>query len=158
MAVNQGIRSTDLLKLCVKDVEDLKIGEKFFFKEGKTGKQNFIFMNRNTHQALHLYLKFQNMYGSDGYLFPSRSGSNPITLKQFGRLIKEWCHYARVKNLSEYGVRSLRKTFGRLEFENSDNSNVVTLLKERFNHSSESMTIKYLNITTADMEMIFSDK
>ncbi len=74
MAVNQGIRSTDLLKLRVKDVEDLKIGEKFFFKEGKTGKQNFIFMNRNTHQALHLYLEFQNMYGSDGYLFPSRKG------------------------------------------------------------------------------------
>jgi len=31
------------------------------------------------------------------------------------------------------------------------------LLKERFNHSSESMTIKYLNITTTDMESIFTD-
>jgi hypothetical protein len=63
-----------------------------------------------------------------------------------------------VKNPDEYGVRSLRKTFGRLEFEASGSSNVVTLLKERFNHASESMTIKYLDITTSDMEGLFSEK
>ncbi|MBF0231985.1 MAG: tyrosine-type recombinase/integrase, partial [Desulfamplus sp.] len=158
MAINQGIRSTDLLKIRIRDVENLPIGEKFFFKEGKTGKQNFVFMNKNTYDAVHLYMESLSSYGPDDYLFCSRSGNNAITLQQFGRLIKDWCSYARIKEPAEYGIRSLRKTFGRLEFESSGNSNVVTLLKERFNHSSESTTIKYLNITTADMEMIFSDK
>lgn len=157
-AINQGIRSTDLLNIRIRDVENLPVGEKFFFKEGKTGKQNFVFMNKNTHEAVHLYLDSLQAYDRDDFLFTSRTGNKAITLQQFGRLIKEWCIFARIKEPADYGIRSLRKTFGRLEFENSDNANVVPLLKERFNHSSESMTIKYLNITTADMEMIFSDK
>ncbi|MBF0205019.1 MAG: hypothetical protein HQK67_12110 [Desulfamplus sp.] len=97
-------------------------------------------------------------YDPDRFLFESRTGNKSITLQQFGRLIKNWCQYAKVTNPDAYGVRSLRKTFGRLEFEASDSSNVVTLLKERFNHASESMTIKYLDITTSDMEGLFSEK
>lgn len=158
MAINQGIRSTDLLKITIKDIEGLQEGEKFLFKEGKTGKMQFVYMNSSTYDALHLYLNSMTDYDPDRFLFESRTGSKSITLQQFGRLIKNWCQYAKVKNPDEYGVRSLRKTFGRLEFEASDSSNVVTLLKERFNHSSESMTIKYLDITTSDMEGLFSEK
>lgn len=158
MAINQGLRSTDLLTVRIKDVENLAVGDKFTFKEGKTGKLNFIFINSSTYDAIHLYIDSLQGYDPDSFLFTSRTGDEPITLQQFGRLVKEWCRYAKIKNPSNYGVRSLRKTFGRLEFESSKSSNIVTLLKERFNHSSESMTIKYLNIKTVDMEKIFSDK
>jgi len=158
MAINQGIRSTDLLKIKISDVETLQVGEKLSFKEGKNGKLQFVYMNNSTHEALHFYLDSMKDYDPDRFLFESRTGDKAITLQQFGKLIKDWCQYAKIKNPDEYGVRSLRKTFGRLEFEASGSSNVVTLLKERFNHASESMTIKYLDITTSDMEGLFSEK
>jgi len=157
MAINQGIRSTDLLSLRIKDVEGLNLGEKYTFKEGKTGKLQFVYMNNATHEALHLYLDSMKDYTPDDFLFKSRSGSKAITLPYFCSLIQKWCVYAQIKNPNDYGVRSLRKTFGRVNFDISTDPRIVTLLKERFNHSSESMTIKYLNITTADMESIFTD-
>lgn len=157
ISINQGIRSTDLLKIRIKDLEPLSIGDRYTFKETKTGKANFIQMNNATHEALHTYLDSIKNYDPDQFLFVSRKGNNAITLQQFGRLIKTWCVYAKIKNPGDYGVRSLRKTFGRLTFEKSDNPRILALLKERFNHMSEAVTIRYLDITTKDMESIFDD-
>ncbi|WP_051957803.1 tyrosine-type recombinase/integrase [Desulfobacter vibrioformis] len=156
IATEQGIRGTDLLKLQIKHLVNLDLKERYIFKEGKTNKDNFIFMNEKTHEALHAYLESLNLYDPEEYLFKSRKGDNAITLQQLGRLVKDWCRFAKVKDHSQYGVRSLRKTFGRLAFESSTNPRILSLLKERFNHSSESMTVKYLDITTEDMEALFN--
>ncbi len=156
IACEQGIRATDLLKLKIKHLVDLKLKERYSFKEGKTNKKNFIFINDDTYEALHAYLDSLESYDPEDYLFKSRKGSGAITLQQLGRLVKDWCRYAKVKDHSQYAVRSLRKTFGRLAYESSNNPRILSLLKERFNHSSESMTIKYLDITTEDMEAIFN--
>lgn len=157
MAINQGIRSTDLLNLRIKDVEGLNIGDKFTFKEGKTGKLQFVYINNATYEALHIYLDSIKDYNPNDFLFKSRSGNKAITLPYFCNLIQQWCKYANVKNPNDYGVRSLRKTFGRVNFDISENPHIVTLLKERFNHSSESMTIKYLDITSKDIEALFTN-
>lgn len=156
IAVEQGIRATDLLKMQIKHLVNLDLKEKYTFEEGKTKKKNFIFMNEQTYEALHNYLDSLGSYDPEDYLFKSRKGTNAITLQQFGRLVKDWCRYAKVKDYGQYGVRSLRKTFGKLAFESSKNPRILSLLKERFNHSSESMTIKYLDITTEDMEALFN--
>lgn len=158
LAINQGIRSTDLLKLKFGDLAELAVGDKFGFDEGKTGKRNFIMMNNATHDALHIYLDSLADYQLDNFLFSSRKGNKAITLQQFGRIIKVWCGYAKIKTPSDYGVRSLRKTFGRLAFDNSDDPKVVTFLKERFNHASEATTLKYLDITRKDIYNLFDDK
>jgi len=152
------MRSTDLLKLKIKDVKDLAIGEKFSYKEGKTNKLNFLFMNQASYEVIQEYLESIKPYSHDRFLFESKKKNRSISLQHFGVLIQDWCIYAKVKNPKDYGVRSLRKTFGRLTFENSSNSNVVTLLKEKFNHKYESMTMKYLDITGTDMEELFTDK
>jgi len=156
ISVEQGIRATDLLKLQFKNLDSLNIKERYNFIEGKTKKQNFIFMNEKTFEALHVYIDSLESYDPEDYLFSSRKGNKAISLQQLGRLVKDWCSYAKVKKSTDYGIRSLRKTFGRLSYESSNNPRILTLLKERFNHSSESMTIKYLDITTEDMEALFN--
>ena len=56
MGINNGLRAGDLLKLKVIDVKGLKEGDKITIKEGKTGKQNILVINKTVHKVLNQYL------------------------------------------------------------------------------------------------------
>jgi len=57
MGINNGLRAGDLLKLKVKAVRNLKIGDTLNIKESKTGKNNILVVNK----AVHKSLKVNNM-------------------------------------------------------------------------------------------------
>ena len=56
---------------------------------------------------------------------------------------------AEVLGLENIGTHSLCKTFGDHQIKRGTN---VTLLMKTFNHSSESVTLRYIGITQDDMD------
>ena len=46
IGINNGLRAGDLIKLKVKDVRYLKVGDILTIREGKTGKDNILVVNK----------------------------------------------------------------------------------------------------------------
>ncbi len=112
MGVNNGIRVADLIKLKVKDVRDLKIGDTIKIKESKTGKDNIVVINKSVLKALKNYFdKIQP--DDDDYLFPSRKGNSHLQSQAVSKLVKKWTKAINLKG--NFGCHSLRKAFGSIQ-------------------------------------------
>ncbi|MGO9018888.1 MAG: tyrosine-type recombinase/integrase [Syntrophobacteraceae bacterium] len=141
MAINNGLRTGDLLKLKVWQVRNLKPGQCISIKEGKTGKQNVLMVNKSIHRALQGYLEAVKP-GDDNFLFAGRSGRTPITIQRVNQMIKSWTRAINLKG--NYGAHTLRKTFGYMQRKRFGIG--FEILAKRFNHSSPSITMRYLGI------------
>jgi len=148
MGINNGLRISDLLKLKVGDVRDLKPGQTLKVKETKTGKMNILMINKSVHKVLKQYLEEVNPSDED-YLFQSRNGNNkPLTRETVNKMIKEW-----TKSLKgNYGTHSLRKTFGYIQRTKYGVS--FEVLCKRFGHSSPAITMRYLGIDDKEVASI----
>ncbi len=90
----------------------------------------------------------------DDYLFKSRKGDRPLTIQAVNSLVKKWTREAKIDG--NYGAHSLRKTFGfvqRKEF-----SVGFEVLAKRFNHSSPSVTMRYLGIHDMEVKSILNNE
>jgi len=154
MGINNGLRCGDLLKLRVKDVKHLRHGDSITIKEGKTGKNNILMINKAVHKALKGYLETVKP-DDEQYLFKSKKGGNrPLTVQAVNALIKKWC---RTINLhGNYGAHTLRKTFGYLQ--RTQYSVGFEVLAKRFNHSSPAITMRYLGIQDKEVNGILSNE
>jgi len=141
MGVNNGIRTGDLLKLRVKDVRNLKAGDYITIKEGKTRKDNVLVVNKTVYKALKHYFDKTQLNG-DGYLFESRKGKKPIQTKAVNKMIKNWTKTINLKG--NYGAHTLRKTWGYIQ--RTKHGVGFEIICKRFNHSSPSVTMRYLGI------------
>jgi integrase len=141
MGVNNGIRTGDLLKLKVKDVRNLKSGDYITIKEGKTKKDNVLVVNKTVYKALKNYFDKVQADG-DGYLFESRKGKNPLQTKAINKMIKNWTKAINLKG--NYGAHTLRKTWGFIQ--RTKHGVGFEIICKRFNHSSPSVTMRYLGI------------
>lgn len=142
LGINNGIRTGDLLKLKILDVKSVKPGQTIQIRESKTGKLNSIYINREVYKALRGHLEASD-HLDDDYLFQSTKGhQKPLTIMTVNRMIKSWC---RAINLpGNYGAHSLRKTFGYIQRTHFGVG--FELICKRFNHSSPSVTMRYLGI------------
>lgn len=142
LGINNGIRTGDLLKLKISDVKSVKPGQTIQIRESKTGKLNSIYINREVYKALRGHLEASD-HLDDDYLFQSTKGhQKPLTIMTVNRMIKSWC---RAINLpGNYGAHSLRKTFGYIQRTHFGVG--FELICKRFNHSSPSVTMRYLGI------------
>ena len=77
----------------------------------------------------------------EDYLFPSRKGDKPITRVQAYRILNA---VADKLGLEEIGTHTLRKTFGYHHYQQYKD---VAVLQDIFNHSSPSITLRYIGIT-----------
>ena len=141
MGVNNGIRTGDLLKLKVKDVRNLKAGDSITIKEGKTKKDNVLVVNKTVYKALKNYLDKVQSNG-DGYLFASRKGNKPLQTKAINKMIKNWTKTINLEG--NYGAHTLRKTWGYIQ--RTKHGVGFEIICKRFNHSSPSVTMRYLGI------------
>lgn len=135
MGVNTGLRISDLLKLKVSDV---RFKTHIVLKESKTGKQKK-FPLFTLSQDINDYIK--DMADED-YLFPSRLNSGKKSLSRY----RAWSilnEAGEKVGLDEIGTHTLRKTFG---FHFYTKTKDVALLMELFNHSSQSVTLRYIGI------------
>ena len=135
LGIYTGLRISDILKLRVKDVRNRKYIK---IVEMKTGKEKKIPINPILKRTLDSYIV--DMKDLD-YLIKSRKGRNkPIGRVQAYKIIKELGEMFGVEDL---GTHSLRKTFGYHYYKKTKD---IALLQKIFNHSSPSITLRYIGI------------
>lgn len=132
--INSGLRISDILPLKVKDVKNKNF---LIARETKTDKERRIPMLPILKVEIEKYV--QGMKPED-YLFKSLRTKKPITRIQAYRILRE---AANEVGLEEIGTHTLRKTFGYHFYQQTKD---VALLQEVFNHSSPSITLRYIGI------------
>lgn len=152
MGINNGLRCGDLLRLKVNQIKDLKPGEYLEIKEGKTGKENILVINKTVYKVIRNYLEKLKPH-DENYLFKSRKGDRPISIQAVNNYIKNWTKAINLKG--NYGAHTLRKTWGYIQrvkygvgFE---------IICKRFNHSSPAVTMRYLGIQDKEVKSILTN-
>jgi integrase len=135
IGINTGLRISDILELKVKDLKDnthIKIIEQ------KTNKIKRFLINSLLKIEIDKYIKTMS---DEEYLFHSRKGENkPISRVQAYRILNSAAEHIE---LHEIGTHTLRKTFGYWHYKQNKD---VALLQQIFNHSSPSVTLRYIGI------------
>lgn len=144
--INTGLRISDLLKLNRDHIrnKDGSMKSHITIIETKTKKNKKFPICNGLFSELDKYTK--NMQAGE-YLFKSQKGENsPITASQAYRII-----VATGTNigLNELGTHSMRKTFGYHHYQQYHD---VALLQEIFNHSSPSITLRYIGISQDEID------
>ncbi|MDG5473918.1 tyrosine-type recombinase/integrase [Jeotgalibacillus sp. ET6] len=142
-----GLRTQDTLKLRVGDVRNKY---KIHFKEQKTGKTKIIEINPNLIEILDQYIKEMN---DQDYLFPSRKKNSDGSQRHITR---EQAFRRLQIGGEEIGIplsgHVLRKTFCYHSFKNGTPLHV---LSELLNHSSESMTRRYIGLGQENIKQAY---
>lgn len=139
LGLNCGLRISDMLNLKVKDVKDYKI----MIKESKTKKSTRIPLY-SIKDEIDDYIKFLD---DDDYLFRNKRGLNkPIGRIQAYNILKECSEAVGIK---DFGCHSMRKSFGYHFYKKNKD---ISILMHVFNHSSESITKKYLGLVDDEVE------
>ena len=138
-----GLRISDLLRLTWNML--LNNEAKFVLIEKKTGKRREVKINKEFQKHIkdcHEALNIENM---DEPCFLSTKGK-PYSVQWINHVLKELKDHYNLK-IRHFSTHSLRKTFGRKVFESSDNAELALVkLMELFNHSSISITKRYLGL------------
>lgn len=142
MGINTGLRISDLLKLRVIDVKGKSHVE---IKEQKTGKVKRFPILGNLQSMLEEYTKNK---GLSEYLFKSRNGENkPLTRVMAYIIINNTCKKCGITD--NIGTHTLRKTFGYHHYQTFHD---VAILQYLLNHSSPSITLRYIGIAQDNVE------
>lgn len=142
MGINTGLRISDLLKLKINDVKGKSHVE---IKEQKTCKIKRFPLLGNLQSMIEEYIRGKADYD---YLFKSRNGENkPISRVMAYMIINQACKKAQIKD--NVGTHTLRKTFGYHHYQTFHD---VAILQYLLNHSSPSITLRYIGITQDNVE------
>lgn len=149
LGINSGLRVQDLLALKISDVKTCSIGDRVSIKEKKTGKENVFIMNKEIKTALDEYLRCAKRQ-DDHYLFKSRKGQNyPLTTYAVTMMVQRWCDEINLK--INAGAHTLRKTWC---YQQRQMGSSWELLAKRLNHSTPSITRRYLGVQEEEVEEI----
>ena len=103
-------------------------------------------INKAVHKAIKNFLE-EMQPESDEFLFASQKGRDALTIQAVNAMIKRW---AKAINLREnYGAHTLRKTFGYIQ--RTKYGVGFEVLAKRYNHSSPAVTMRYLGITSDEV-------
>jgi len=149
LGINTNLRASDLLKITVGMVRNLKPEEHFTIRETKTGKDRSITVNKTVHTAIRDLLELYSPSTPDSApLFQSRKGNKALCVPYLNSLVKSWCKEINLKG--NYGSHSLRKTFGYMH--RTINKTDLPTLMQMFNHSSQKQTLDYLCIQPEEIK------
>lgn len=156
VGLNTALRINDILHLTYDDVyRNGKVQEHITIKERKTGKENRILLNQETRCTLEKYRKElirTEMYkNGNPYLFPSPKSTNaPLSRSQAYRMITAAAKAVGIEG--HISCHSLRKTFGYHAWKQGNDPVVIMVI---FNHSSLSITKRYLCIEQDDKDDVY---
>lgn len=134
LGTNSGLRISDILGLDVGDVRNKDFIE---LEEQKTGKRKKFPINSKLQKLINNYIE-------------NRSDDEPLFMTKFKNrlercnaylIIKSACKEAGIKY--NVGTHTLRKTFGYHHYQKFKD---VVILQKIFNHSSPSITLRYIGI------------
>ena len=135
LGINSGLRISDILKLKVKDVQNVDFIE---IKEQKTQKYKRFPIANSYKCLLNDFVKDKSF---EEWLFKSRKGNKPITRIQAYRIINDACNKIGIN--TKIGTHTLRKTFGYHFYQEKKD---IALLQTIFNHSTPTVTLRYIGI------------
>lgn len=149
--INSGMRVSDIIRLNVDDVRnpDGTMKEHITIIEKKTKKIKKFPLCNNLLVEMEKYTR--NMTQGE-FLFESRKGENkPITTTQAYRIIKNAGRKVGIENI---GTHTMRKTFGYHHYKKFKD---IALLQEIFNHSSPSITLRYIGINQEEIDSSYEN-
>lgn len=149
--INTGLRISDIIQLKYNDIRnnDGSMKTHISIIEKKTKKPKKFPIVNGLYIELEKYTRDMQL---GEYLFKSQKGTNkPISTTQAYRILTE---AANNIGLTEIGTHSMRKTFG---FHHYQQYHDVALLQQIFNHSSPSITLKYIGINQDIIDMSYSN-
>jgi len=152
IGINTNLRASDLLRLKVGQVSDLKAGDAVEIKEKKTSKSRRINLNKACVKAIQTLLN-SKQYQDDDYLFQSQR-RHVLTVPSVHKLVKGWCSEINLKG--NYGSHTLRKTWGyhqRVTFGVD-----LPRLMVCFNHSTQRQTLDYLCIQPQEIKDVYENE
>jgi len=153
MGINNGLRAGDLVKLKVRDVRYLKVGDTLTIREGKTGKDNMLVVNKTVFKALRNYLERVQPTDED-WVFASRKGNSHIQSQAVSKLVKKWTRAINLRG--RYGAHSLRKTWG---YQQRIAHGVgFEIICKRYSHSSPAITMRYLGIEDREVHDVLMNE
>lgn len=145
VSINLGIRVSDTLLLTFEQLR----GDEIEINEKKTGKRRVMAINDNIKEALTM---FDESY--KGLAFKSQKNTVYST-QQINRKLKGIFAKEISKGL-QISSHSLRKSFGRQVYNmNNQSENALLKLSELFNHTSPSITRKYLGLRQEELNDIY---
>ena len=138
-----GLRISDILAL---RWEQILSTEEFTIVEKKTGKKRVLRLNPQLQQHIRECYEQIQPIGIKAPILVSQKGT-VFTIQRINVILKEIKRKYRLK-IKNFSCHSLRKTFGRQVYNmNSENSELALVkLMELFNHSSVSITKRYLGL------------
>ena len=150
IGINSGLRISDILRLKVGDIR----GQEFItIREKKTGKAKRFRINNAIKREFKRYeASIKRLLSDDDYLFPSRKGGKPITRFQAYRVLNDAARKVGIED--EIGCHTLRKTFGYHAYHAGTD---LALLQSIFNHSSQSITLRYIGIKQDDIDEVYAN-
>jgi len=142
--INTGLRVSDILNLNVGDVLN-KTHVKI--KEKKTGKLKIFPLNNKIQNLLKDYLKNKN---ENEPLFIGKKKKR-LNRSQVYRFLNEACKELGLKE--NIGTHTMRKTFGFFFYKQF---NDVALLQKILNHSTPSITLRYIGIAQEEIDASYN--
>lgn len=134
LGISTGLRISDILDLKKEDLLKSHVD----IRETKTTKRKRVKLPGYIKKEVVPYAK---RLADDSYVVKSRQGGNrPIDRSTAYRILRDAAEHV---NLTEIGTHTLRKTFGYHFYQQTKD---VAILQELFNHSSPSITLKYIGI------------
>lgn len=144
VSINLGLRISDVLSLTIEELR----ADKIQIKEKKTNKYRELAVNDYIHEAV---AKFDN--NLTGLIFKSQKGG-VFTTQQINRKLK--VVFEKLSKTINISSHSLRKGFGRAVYNrNHQSEKALMYLSELFNHTSISVTRKYLGIRQEELNNIY---
>jgi len=152
IAIYTALRIGDILNLRCRDVFDFEnhcAHDTVTIIEQKTGKHKTIALHQNIKEALGLYFR-SSAPGPYTPLILNKNTGASISRIQANRIFHESACAVGIPH--KVTCHSLRKTFG---FHSWQNGVSPVLLMEIFNHSSYSITRRYLGVTQDDKNAVY---
>lgn len=153
--LHTALRISDILNLGWRDVYDFdkkRFRNHVFVREEKTGKENVVALNAHLKDSLELYKNLRNLSPEDYIFTKTTNFSRPLSRSQAFRIIKKAA--AETLHDPHISCHSLRKTFGYHAWKQGV---PPALLMEIYNHSSYTITKRYLGISQDERDSIFMD-
>lgn len=148
IGINNGLRTIDILHLKTDDV----LGKnQIRIKETKTGKMRTVRFNGDIQAEIKEYVDHRQF--NSEWLFPSyKDHRKPISTQAVYRMFRRISQ--GVPGLEGLTAHSMRRTFGYHFYKKTHD--IATLMKI-FNHSSQSITLRYIGIEKEDIDDELAD-
>ena len=151
IGVNTGLRVSDILAL---DISDVKNKTYIEIREKKTGKYKRFPLNDKLKKLIREYLKVREKQYSIGKCEPLFIGKkhHRLNRSQVYRFLNDACEELGLK--INVGTHTMRKTFG---YHHYKQNNDVALLQKILNHSSPSITLRYIGIDQETIDISYNN-